>query len=68
MAQDEQAARRRLLGRPAKVARYALKPGEETWNWRWADGAQAKEFDVTFGTDGRVASSAVGEDTKNTNR
>ena len=56
---------RRLLGRPAKTQRYALKQQEE-WMWRWADGPTAREFLVTFDADGKVVSSAVGEDTKNT--
>ena len=56
---------RRLLGRPARVQRYALKRQEE-WTWRWADGPTAREFGVVFDADGRVVSSAVGEDTKNT--
>ena len=56
---------RRLLGKPGKVQRYALKRQEE-WTWRWADGPTAKEFGVVFDDGGRVVSSAVGADTKNT--
>jgi outer membrane protein assembly factor BamE (lipoprotein component of BamABCDE complex) len=56
---------RRLLGRPGKMQRYALKRQEE-WTWRWADGPTAKEFNVVFDADGRDVSSSVGEDTKNT--
>ena len=56
---------RRLLGKPGKVQRYALKRQEE-WTWRWADGATTKEFGVVFDDGGRVVSSAVGPDTKNT--
>ncbi len=56
---------RRLLGKPGRTAKYALKRQEE-WVWRWADDATTKEFGVVFDADGRVVSSAVGEDTKNT--
>ena len=62
MTQDEV---RRRLGRPAKTQRYALKR-QEVWDWRWADGATARLFSVTFDDAGRVTGSAVGEDTKNT--
>lgn len=56
---------RRLLGKPAKTQRYALKRREE-WTWRWADGPTAKEFGVVFDDGGRVVSSAVAADTRNT--
>ena len=62
MTQDDV---RRRLGRPAKTQRYALKR-QEVWDWRWADGATARMFSVTFDDAGRVTGSAVGEDTKNT--
>jgi outer membrane protein assembly factor BamE (lipoprotein component of BamABCDE complex) len=50
---------RRLLGRPAKTAKYDLKPDEEHWDWRWLDGQMSKVFTVTFNRDGKVMSSAV---------
>lgn len=53
---------RRLLGKPAKTARYDLKPDEEQWEWRWLDARQAKLFTVTFDRDGRVLSSASRDD------
>ena len=56
---------RRLLGKPGRIDRYSLKRQEE-WFWRWADEGTVKEFGVLFGDDGRVLSSAVGPDTKNT--
>jgi len=49
---------RRLLGRPAKMQRFALKQ-QEVWDWRFADGTQTKLFSVTFDRDGRVVSSAT---------
>jgi outer membrane protein assembly factor BamE (lipoprotein component of BamABCDE complex) len=49
---------RRLLGRPAKTQRYELKH-EEAWDWRFADGQEAKLFSVTFDDDGKVTSKAV---------
>jgi hypothetical protein len=54
----DQARVRRLLGRPARVQRYALKQ-EEVWDWRFADGAEGRLFSVTFDTDGRVTSTAT---------
>ena len=49
---------RRLLGRPAKVQSFALKD-QEVWDWRFSDGHEVKIFEVTFGRDGRVVSSAT---------
>jgi outer membrane protein assembly factor BamE (lipoprotein component of BamABCDE complex) len=53
----DKSAVRRLLGRPARMQRYAQKH-EETWDWRWADGQEGKLFSVTFDDDGRVLASA----------
>ena len=53
---------RKLLGRPAKTQRFDLKPDEEHWDWRWLDGQQAKLFSVTFDRDGKVSTSASGDD------
>jgi outer membrane protein assembly factor BamE (lipoprotein component of BamABCDE complex) len=58
----DRAAVRRLLGKPAKVSRFPLKPDEEHWDWRWLDGQVSKLFSVTFNGQGRVMSSAVTED------
>jgi hypothetical protein len=52
---------RRLLGRPAKTMRYELK-NEEIWDWRFADGQEAKQFSVSFDQDGRVTSSSTTPD------
>lgn len=57
-----QAEVRRLLGQPARTQRYAAQPGED-WEWRWQDGPNAvRLFSVSFGPDGRVLHSAVGDD------
>ena len=53
---------RRHLGRPAKVQRYALKPDEEVWDWRFADGQEARRFSVTFGRDGSVVRTLITDD------
>jgi outer membrane protein assembly factor BamE (lipoprotein component of BamABCDE complex) len=53
---------RRVLGKPAKTAKFELKPDEEHWDWRWLDGQQPKLFSVTFDRDGKVMASAVAED------
>ncbi len=58
----ESAQVRRMLGRPAKTAKYPLKPDEEHWEWRWLDGQQSKVFTVTFGPQGRVASTSVSDE------
>lgn len=52
---------RRLLGRPAKTTPYALKR-EEVWDWRYDDRGEARLFSVTFDADGRVLSTATGND------
>ena len=49
---------RRLLGLPAKTQRFELKQ-EEVWDWRFADGQEAKLFSVSFDRDGRVTSTAT---------
>lgn len=59
---------RRLLGKPAKTARYDQKPDEEQWEWRWVDAQQAKLFTVTFDRDGKVLSSAIGDDQRDLHR
>lgn len=64
----ESAQVRRMLGRPAKSAKYALKPDEEHWEWRWLDGQQSKIFTVTFGPQGKVTSTSVADEDRDTNR
>ena len=52
---------RRLLGRPAKTQVYSMKQ-EEAWDWRYLDGAQSKQFSVTFDLQGRVLNAASTDD------
>ena len=53
---------RTLLGRPAQVKRYELK-NEEIWDWRFKqNGQESKLFSVTFGGDGRVLGTVIGDD------
>jgi len=55
-----------LLGRPAQVKRYELK-NEEVWDWRFKqNGQESKLFSVTFGADGRVLGTAIGDDPRDT--
>lgn len=61
-----QADVRRLLGRPATMQRFAMKPDEEVWDWRFLDGQQKKVFSVTFDREHRVLSSATGDDPRET--
>jgi outer membrane protein assembly factor BamE (lipoprotein component of BamABCDE complex) len=53
---------RRVLGKPAKTAKFDLKPDEEHWDWRWLDGQVPKIFSVTFDRDGKVMASASADD------
>ena len=54
------------LGRPAKTTTYALK-NEEVWDWRFKrNGQESKLFSVTFAADGKVVSTAIGDDPRNT--
>lgn len=62
----EQAEVRKLLGRPASMQRFATKPDEEVWDWRFLDGQQKKVFSVTFDREKRVQSSATGDDPRET--
>jgi outer membrane protein assembly factor BamE (lipoprotein component of BamABCDE complex) len=54
---------RKMLGKPAKVSQFALKPGETHWDWRFSTNNQAKMFNVIFNADWRVQSTAITEDT-----
>lgn len=53
---------RRLLGKPATVARYALKQ-EDVWSWHWADGGYPADsmFDAHFSVDGVVTTTSRSE-------
>lgn len=52
MTQDDV---RRLLGKPAEVAKYALSH-EEVWSWHWAEGGVTGDgmFNAHFSPDGLV--------------
>ena len=63
LAKDEV---RKLLGKPAKTQRFALKPDEEIWDWRFIESGVPKVFSVTFGGDAKVMSTAVGNDPRDT--
>ncbi len=53
---------RNILGRPAKMQPFPLKK-EEVWDWRFKQNAQeSKLFSVTFDSSGKVLSSAIGDD------
>ena len=53
---------RELLGPPAQVKFYELK-NIGIWDWRSKqDGQQSKFFSVTFGADGKVLGTAIGDD------
>ena len=56
---------RRLLGQPAKQQSFALKQ-EEVWDWRFADGQENKVFSATFDLNGKVVSSAMTLDARDT--
>lgn len=52
----------RLLGNPARKVPYRLKK-QIVWTWKFLEPPnETKGFDVVFGPDGRVLSSAVGPD------
>ncbi len=57
-----QAEVRKLLGKPAKLHRYAAKPDEEVWEWRFQDGQRKKVFEATFDRERRVLASATADD------
>ena len=54
---------RRLLGRPAHRQVFDLKK-EEVWDWRFADGGEARIFSVTFDREGRVVATGSTLDPK----
>mgnify|MGYP003536448683 FL=1 len=52
LTQDEV---RRLLGGPEEKVRFALKPDEEVWSWRYEDTSEKTSYlNAYFGKDGRV--------------
>jgi hypothetical protein len=61
-----QADVRKLLGKHAKAQSYAMKPGEEVWEWRFMAGNDKKVFSVTFDRDHQVLSTATGDDARAT--
>ena len=62
----DQAQVRRVLGKPARTQSYALQQYQETWDWRYADGQEAKMFSVTFDPDGRVTTTFSQPDPRGT--
>lgn len=56
----------KLLGRHARELRYATKPGETVRRWHVQRGQDKKVLDVTFGADGKVLSSNLGDDERQT--
>jgi hypothetical protein len=62
----DQADVRRLLGKHAKAVSYAMKPDEEVWQWRFLDAQAKKVFEVTFDRDGKVLSTAIADDERQT--
>jgi len=56
----------KLLGRHAKELRYATRPGETVRRWHVQRGQDKKVFDVTFDADGKVLSSNLGDDDRQT--
>jgi len=57
-----QAQVRSMLGKPARQRRYAMKPEEEVWQWRFVDGNQKKVFAVTFDRERRVLATETSEE------
>lgn len=53
---------RRQLGKPARERRYAMKPDEDVWQWRFMDGNQKKVFSATFDRDHRVIATETTEE------
>ena len=57
---------RNILGRPASTVPYALKQ-QEVWDWRCKpSGQESKLFSVTFDSSGRVVSTALADDPRET--
>ena len=57
---------RNILGRPAKTVPYALKQ-EEVWDWRCKPtGQESKLFSVTFDSSGKVVSTGLADDPRET--
>lgn len=49
------------LGRPAERRRYAMRPDEEVWSWRFRPQNEALQFSATFRA-GRVVATATTDD------
>ncbi len=57
---------RTILGRPAKTMPYELKQ-QEVWDWRCKpSGQESKLFSVTFDRSGKVVSTALADDPRET--
>lgn len=60
---------RRLLGRPAETTRFALRPDEEVWTWRFQEiGRDPELFHVRIAIDGTVVASETGPDSEGPRR
>lgn len=55
-----------LLGKHAKAVRYAMKPDQEVWQWRFADGQAKKVFEVTFDRERKALSTTIADDERQT--
>jgi hypothetical protein len=55
-----------VLGKHAKSLRFAMKPDEEVWQWRFADGQARKVFEVVFDREGKVLSAVTADDERQT--
>lgn len=54
---------RRILGKPTLVERFALRPDETVWTWRWLqDSHDAMEFSAYLGADGAVRRTEIRDD------
>lgn len=54
---------RKMLGKPGKINKYAMKPQETHYEWRFVQPVnQSKIFTVTFNADWRVQSTAISDD------
>ncbi len=62
----DQAQLRRLLGPQARELRYATQPGQTVWRWHVMRGQDKKVFDVVFDSGGKVLSSAIADDERQT--
>ena len=58
---------RQLLGRPDRMQKYDLK-NEVVWDWRFKPQEESRLFSVTFSAEGRVLSTSIADDPRETQR